>query len=70
MKRGYLFLIGGAEDRKGDKRVLKHLIDQTQPNNIIIIPTASEYPQDVYRSYADAFRDLGIQEIAILGYPL
>ena len=66
MKKGYLFLIGGAEDRKGDKRVLRHLVDQTHPTNIIIIPTASEYPQDVYRSYADAFRDLGIKEIEYL----
>ncbi len=67
MKKGYLFLIGGAEDRKGDKHVLKHLVEQTHPNNIIIIPTASDYPQDVYRSYADAFRDLGIKEIECLG---
>jgi len=66
MKRAYLFLIGGAEDRKGAKRVLKHLMDQAQPTNIIIIPTASAYPQDVYRSYADAFRDLGVIEIECL----
>jgi cyanophycinase len=66
MKRGYLFLIGGAEDRKGDKRVLNHLVEQTHPTNIIIIPTASAYPQDVYRHYADAFRDLGIIEIECL----
>ncbi len=66
MKRGRLFLIGGAEDRKGDKRVLKHLVDQTQPSNIMVIPTASDYPQDVYRSYTDAFRDLGIKAIECL----
>ena len=66
MKKGYLFLIGGAEDRKGDKHVLRHLVDQTHPTNIIIIPTASDYPKDVYRSYADAFRDLGIKEIEYL----
>ena len=63
MQKGYLFLIGGAEDRKRGKFVLKHLVDQTHPTNIIIIPTASAYPQDIFRSYTDAFRDLGIQEI-------
>jgi len=63
MKKTYLFLIGGAEDRKGDKRVLKHLVDQTQPANIVVIPTASDYPKDVYRDYAEAFRDLGVEEI-------
>ena len=62
----HLFLIGGAEDRKGDKRVLKHLVNQTHPTHIIIIPTASAYPQDIYRNYADAFGDLGIKEIQCL----
>lgn len=66
MQSGFLFLIGGAEDRKGDKLVLKHLVDKTKPTNIIIIPTASAYPQDIYRSYTDAFRGLGIKEIQCL----
>ncbi len=63
---GYLCLIGGAEDRKGDKLVLKHLVDQTHPTNIIVIPTASTYPKDIYRSYAEAFSGLGIKEIQCL----
>jgi cyanophycinase len=66
MKRGRLFLIGGAEDRKGDKLVLNHLVNQTHPINIIIIPTASAYPRDINRSYTDAFRDLGLKEIKCL----
>ena len=63
---GYLCLIGGAEDRKGDKLVLKHLVDLTHPTNIIVIPTASAYPQDIYRCYIDAFSGLGIQAIQCL----
>jgi cyanophycinase len=66
MQNCYLFLIGGAEDRKGDKLVLKHLVDQTHPDNIIVIPTASAYPRDIYRSYTDAFRNLGINEVNCL----
>jgi cyanophycinase len=66
MKKGHLFLIGGAEDRKGNKKVLQHLVNYTRPTTIIIIPTASAYPNDVYRSYADAFGDLGIQEVECL----
>ncbi len=66
MKKGNLFLIGGAEDREGSKQVLKHLVDDTRPTTIIVIPTASAYPNDVYRSYADAFRDLGVQEVECL----
>ena len=66
MKKGYLFLIGGAEDRKGDKQVLQHLVNSTRPATIVIIPTASGYPLDVYRDYADAFRDLGVQDVECL----
>ena len=65
-KRGYLYLIGGAEDRKGDRRILKHLIDQTQPANIIIIPTASRYPRDIDRCYTDTFGSLGVKNIRCL----
>lgn len=66
MKRGFLFLIGGAEDRKREKLVLKHLVDRTHPRNIIIIPTASGYPQDVFRSYSEAFKNLGVDNIDYL----
>jgi len=66
MKRGYLFLVGGAEDREKDKHVLQHLVEQTRPRSILIIPTASAYPQDVYRSYRDAFSDLSVDKVNCL----
>ena len=66
MRRGFLLLIGGAEDREGDKHVLRHLVEQTRPTNILIVPTASAYPHDVYRSYSDAFKDLGIDKVDYL----
>jgi cyanophycinase len=65
-QRGYLYLIGGAEDRKGEKHVLKHLLDQTHAANIIIIPTASGYPRDIDRCYTDTFKSLGVKNIKCL----
>lgn len=65
-KKGYLFLIGGAEDRTGDRRILKYLVDQTKPANITIIPTASAYPRDVDRCYTGAFFDLGASSVHCL----
>jgi len=64
--KGKLFLIGGAEDRKGDKLVLKYLVDQTRPAHITIIPTASAYPRDIDRCYTATFRDLGVEETKCL----
>jgi cyanophycinase len=64
--RGLLFLIGGAEDHQGDRRVLKHLIGETQARDVAIIPTASGYPLDIGRDYTDAFRDLGVERVNCL----
>ena len=65
-KQGYLFLVGGAEDRKGNKRVLKYIVDKLNPANITIIPTASSYPRDIDRCYTDAFGYLDVPEIRCL----
>ncbi len=65
-KRGLLYLIGGAEDRQGETLVLRDMIDQTQPNHIVIIPTASGYPQSIERDYTDVFRRLGVNSIRCL----
>ncbi|MGD9310863.1 MAG: cyanophycinase [Desulfosarcina sp.] len=66
MSKGLLFLIGGAEDRQGDKWVLRHLVQRTRASNIVIVPTASAYPRDISCDFTDAFGDLGIDHIACL----
>lgn len=62
-KRSHLILIGGAEDRRKDKVILKSILKITKAKNIVIIPTASSYPRDVFDSYFYAFRKLGIERI-------
>ncbi len=59
MKQGLLILIGGAEDRKHDKKVLKTVLEKTNAKRIAVIPTASSYQREVYNVYRNAFRDLG-----------
>jgi cyanophycinase len=65
-RKGLLFLIGGGEDRSGEKKVLRHLIQKTHSRCIVIIPTASNYPRDIERSYTEVFRDLGVDDITCL----
>jgi cyanophycinase len=62
MKRGYLILIGGAEDKDGDRSVLAHILEITRAEKIVIIPTASAYPGDIERNYCGAFNGFGIPE--------
>lgn len=59
-RKGNLILIGGAEDRKEDKIVLKRMIEFCNAKNIILIPSASSYPREVAETYETAFKDLGV----------
>jgi len=65
-RKGYLFLVGGAEDRKGDKRTLNYIVERTNSATIAIIPTASAYPQEVDRCYTNTFFDLGVSVVHCL----
>jgi len=66
MQRGYLFLIGGAENNTGDRSILKQILDVTRAKRIVLIPTASCYPRDVHRDYGDSFSVLNIPETICL----
>ncbi|MBT3208830.1 MAG: cyanophycinase [Bacteroidetes bacterium] len=62
-KRSHLILIGGAEDKRKDKLILKAIIKITKAKNIAIIPSASTYSRDVLDSYSNTFRDLKVKHI-------
>jgi len=66
MQRGYLFLIGGAENNGGDRTIMKHILYMTRAKHIVLIPTASCYPRDVHRDYGDTFTVLNIPETICL----
>ena len=64
--KGHLVLIGGAEDRKNDKVVLKQLVEINNARNVVIIPSATLYPVECGEDYYFAFKDLGLKTIDIL----
>ncbi len=65
-KKGYLVLIGGAEDKKDNKVILRKVISLNNAKNAVIIPTASSYPNGLAEDYKYAFRDLNVENISIL----
>jgi len=65
MKRGHLILIGGAEDRKDDKIILKKIVELNQAKTVSVIPSASCYPAGVSEDYYHAFKSLGVENIQI-----
>ena len=59
-KKGYLVLIGGAEDRKNEKIVLRKVVELNNAKTVVIIPSASCYPKGLAEDYVYAFRDLEV----------
>jgi len=65
-KKGYLVLIGGAEDRSREKIILKETVRLNNARKVVVIPTASSYPSDLGNNYYYAFRDLGVDIIEVV----
>ena len=61
--KGHLVLIGGGEDKRNDKRILKKTIELNNAQNIAIIPTASSYTYELGQKYIDTFRSLGVKTV-------
>ena len=65
--KGNLILIGGAEDRRGDKYVLGKVLEwSNNPKVVAVVPSASGSPAALAEDYYYAFRDLGVEEIRVL----
>lgn len=63
--KGYLVLIGGAEDKTREMRILRRTLEINYAKNIVIIPSASGYPADTGKKYYHVFRDLGADNVKI-----
>ena len=62
---GNLIIIGGAEDKKGKKEILKRVAKYIDPNKdkMLIATIATEYPEKSYGNYKTIFNNLGIKNI-------
>lgn len=66
-KKGYLIIIGGAEDKNGDSVILKQAPDMLSDDEILtILTTATEKPEEVGSDYCEVFKRLGVKNIQIL----
>ena len=62
---GNLIIIGGAEDKKGDKEILKRVANFINKDSdmLLIATIATEYPEKSYNKYHKVFSCLGIKNI-------
>ncbi|MGH4140903.1 cyanophycinase [Clostridium sp.] len=63
-----LIIIGGAEDKKGDKKILKEVSLHINLENhlLVIVTVATELPVEVGNDYTNIFHELGIVNIRVL----
>ncbi|HEV7701797.1 MAG TPA: cyanophycinase [Pyrinomonadaceae bacterium] len=65
---GYLLVIGGAEDKYNERRILKKFLSLAGDDKaeILIVPVASDFPEFAADVYVQAFRNLGIANPRVL----
>jgi len=63
-RKGTLVIIGGHEDRSGDKTILRAVADRLGDDGKIVVCTvASAEPDSLWEEYESAFRSLGVPHV-------
>jgi cyanophycinase len=64
--RGALIIIGGREDKEGERRILREVRERTGRAKLVVATVATAHPEEVWAEYRAVFRKLGVQSIAHL----
>lgn len=65
-KPGPLIIIGGHEDKEGDKVILRAVAERLQAGRLVIATIASRAPEGYFETYQKAFSDLGVSDLVEL----
>src|SRR3546814_15921912 len=65
-RQGPLIIIGGHEDKKGDKLILRAVAECIGEGKLVIATVASHEPEGYFDSYRAAFADLGVTNLTEL----
>jgi cyanophycinase len=61
--KGTLIIIGGHEDKKDDRLILRALADRVgERGKLVVVTTASDVPDQVWADYEPLFADLGVKK--------
>ncbi len=64
--KGILVLIGGDEDKRDAKTILRRVVEEASGGEIAVVTTASSIPQELGQQYRQAFGDLGARRVHVL----
>jgi cyanophycinase len=60
---GPLIIIGGHEDKEGDRLILKEVASRLRDGKLVIATVASHQPEGYFDAYKDAFAALGVHNL-------
>jgi cyanophycinase len=60
---GTLIIIGGGEDRHGEKKILQHVAQAVGDGQMVIATVASHEPEGYFPMYEKAFNELGVKDL-------
>src|SRR4028119_2160738 len=65
---GHLLVIGGAEDKYNERRILRKFLQLAgdEQASVLILPLASDFPEFAADVYVQAFRKLGVANPRVL----
>jgi cyanophycinase len=63
---GSLIIIGGHEDKEGEKLILKEVADRVNGGKLVIATVASHQPEGYFEAYQKAFGELGVDNLVEL----
>lgn len=63
---GTLIVIGGHEDKEGDRTILKTIAERLEGGKLVIATVASHQPEGYFDSYQKAFAAIGVTDLVEL----
>ena len=60
---GSLIIIGGREDKNGDRRILAEVCSRIAGSKLVVATIATNEPDDVWTEYRGLFRELGVPKL-------
>lgn len=64
--KGTLIIIGGHEEKEGDREILTEVARHAKGGRLVIVTVASELPEELVTEYRAVFDGLGVKEVEAL----
>ncbi len=63
---GSLIIIGGHEDKEGEREILKAVAERLGGGKLVVATVATSLPEEMGDEYVKVFRELGVEQVDVL----